>query len=195
MSSNISFERINENYPLSGEDNDTQVFRDNFDTIKTSLRVAQEEITDLQNNVVRSDTDNDFNFSIIQRAVFQDTFIKKYDGGVLGVPLVVDYQNGSYQIFRFSADTTIGFTNFPSNGGAENSVGKVTLELYSDGTERTITIVTTDGGVAKKSDNFPDPFVLSNADLSAGVGTSVIIEVWQHTNDRIFLNYVGSFSS
>jgi hypothetical protein len=195
MSSNVSFERINENYPLSGEDNDTQVFRDNFDTIKTSLRVAKDEITDLQNNVVRSDTDNDFNFNIIQRAVFQDTFIKKHDGGVIGVPLVVDYQDGSYQIFRFSADTTIEFQNFPGNGGAAGSAGKITLELYSDGIDRTITIITTNSGVAKKSDNFPDPFILSSADLSAGIGNPVIIEVWQHNNDRIFLNYLGSFSS
>lgn len=195
MASNVSFERINENYPLSGEDNDTQVFRDNFDTIKTSLRVARDEITDLQNNVIRSDTDNDFNFSIIQRAVFQDTFIKKHDGGVIDVPLVVDYQNGSYQIFRFSADTTIEFQNFPNGGGAVESVGKLTLELYSDGVDRTITIITNNSGVAKKSANFPDPFIVSNADLSAGLGNPIIIEVWQHKNDRIFLNYLGQFTS
>lgn len=193
--SNISYQRINEDYPVAGEDNDTQVLRDNFDTVKTSLRVANEEITDLQNNVVRSDTDNNFNFSIIQRAVFQDTFVKKLDGGMIGVPLVVDYQNGSYQVFRFSADTTIEFQNFPGDDGTSGSVGKLTLELYSDGADRTITIITTNSRVAKKSSNFPDPLILSSADLSAGAGDPVIIEVWQHNNDRIFLNYLGSFSS
>lgn len=39
---------INTQYPVPGQDNDTQGFRDNFGRIQQSLTVAAEEITDLQ---------------------------------------------------------------------------------------------------------------------------------------------------
>jgi len=194
MTSSISYERINENYPSAGEDNDTQVLRDNFDTVKTSLRIANEEVTDLQDNVVRTDVDNDLNNKIIQRAVLQNTPIKKLDGGMIDVPLVIDYENGSYQIFRFSADTTIEFQNLPDSNTTPSAMGKITLELYSDGSARTLTFITSNGTVIKTSPTFPNPFVVSEAELSAGLGDPIMIEVWGHKSDRIFLNYLGQFS-
>ena len=48
--SNINYVSINENFPVAGQDNDTQVFRDNFDTIKTSLRYAKEELEVFQDS-------------------------------------------------------------------------------------------------------------------------------------------------
>ena len=40
MASTINYLGINENFPVAGQDNDTQVFRDNFDTIKQALVVG-----------------------------------------------------------------------------------------------------------------------------------------------------------
>ena len=37
MASNIISTTINENFPIAGQDNDSQGFRDNFNVIKTSL--------------------------------------------------------------------------------------------------------------------------------------------------------------
>ncbi len=48
MTSAINYAAINENFPVAGQDNDTQTFRDNFDSIKTALSTAKTEITDLQ---------------------------------------------------------------------------------------------------------------------------------------------------
>lgn len=194
MTSNINYLSINENFPVAGQDNDTQVFRDNFDTIKTSLRVAGEEITDLQTNVARTDTDNDFNLKLITRAVFQNNFIKKFDGGSVTSPLTIDFENGDYQIFRFGSNVTVDFLNLPDDNTEPTSVAKITLELYGDGTNRTITFNTTGGTVLKKSADFPSPLVLNSAETSAGGGNPVIIEVWRHKSDRIFLKYVGQFS-
>ena len=194
MTSNISYEQINENYPIAGEDNDTQVFRDNFDTIKTSLRTANEEVTDLQNNVARTDVDNDFNHKLIQRAVFQNTLTKKLDGGVISTPLVVDYENGSYQVFRISADITIEFQNLPNSQTDPSSVGKITLELYSDGSSRTVNFITSGGAVIKRNPGFSNPLALTDAELSGGLGNPVIVEVWAHKSDKLFLNYLGQFN-
>ena len=195
--SNINYLSINENFPVPGQDNDTQVFRDNFDTIKQSLRIAGEEITDLQDNVARTDLDSDFNGKTVQNAVLLNTVAKKLDGGNYENPtLTIDYENGSYQIFRFFQDTTIQFQNLPNDDiFSGQAVGKMTLEFYGDGTARTLTFLSTGGTVFKKSAGFPSPLVVTSAEASAGVGNPIIIEVWSHKTDRTFLNYLGQFSS
>jgi hypothetical protein len=195
VTSNINYASINENFPVAGQDNDTQVFRDNFDTIKTSFQTAKDEITDLQDNVARTDLDNDFNFKLVQRAVFQNNYDRKWDGGVITAPLTVDYENGNYQIYRFGASTTIEFLNFPDDDFDPEGNGKVTLELYGDGTARTLTFITSGGTVLKKNSTFPAPFVVTSAEGAAGAGNPLIVEVWRHKSDRIFLNYMGQFTS
>lgn len=195
MTSNINYASINENFPVAGQDNDTQVFRDNFDTIKTSFQTAKDEITDLQDNVARTDLDNDFNFKLVSRAVFQNNYDRKWDGGVITAPLTVDYENGNYQIYRFGANTTIEFLNFPDDDFDPEGAGKVTLELYGDGTARTLTFVTSGGTVLKKNAGFPAPFVVTSSEGAAGAGNPLIVEVWRHKSDRIFLNYLGQFTS
>lgn len=50
--SQINTNGINVNYPVPGENNSSQGFRDNFGQIRTNLNTAATEITDLQNKVV-----------------------------------------------------------------------------------------------------------------------------------------------
>ena len=52
MSSNINPMNINASYPIAGQDNDSQGFRDNFTNIRTNLTYAQKEIEDLQAKAV-----------------------------------------------------------------------------------------------------------------------------------------------
>jgi hypothetical protein len=57
MASNINPNTINITYPIAGQDNDTQGFRDNFSNIKNNFAVALTEISALQaNSVVASTT-------------------------------------------------------------------------------------------------------------------------------------------
>ena len=206
MTSNINSAAINENFPVAGQDNDTQVFRDNFDTIKTSLLTAYTEITALQaateglaldayDEVAAGIHGSDFNNRIIYSAVLQNSFERKFDGGNITAPLTIDYQNGNYQVYRIGANITVDFLNFPEDGSVPSKNGKVTLELYGDGTTRTVTFSTSGGTVIKKNDTFPATFTLTSAESSAGAGNPVIIEVWKNKSDRLFLNYVGQFSS
>lgn len=51
MSSNINPNNINGNFPVAGQDNDSQGFRDNFTNILNNFSFAATEITDLQNSV------------------------------------------------------------------------------------------------------------------------------------------------
>jgi hypothetical protein len=209
VTSNINYSAINENFPVAGQDNDTQVFRDNFDTIKTNFQTAQTEITALQNATQGLALDaydeaelgvagSDYNGGIIYNAVIQNSVERKFDGGALAVTVNVDYENGNYQIFRIGANVNIEFQNFPNDNSTPDQLGKVTLELYSDGTARTVTFSTSGGTVIKKNSNVAwsgNSITLTSAESSGGSGNPVIVEVWQHKTDRIFINYIGQFSS
>jgi hypothetical protein len=48
MASNINPTNIDVTYPIAGQDNDTQGFRDNFTNIKNNFTVTRNEISDLQ---------------------------------------------------------------------------------------------------------------------------------------------------
>lgn len=52
MASNINPMNINGSYPVAGQDNDSQGFRDNFTNIRTNLAYTKSEIEDLQSKVV-----------------------------------------------------------------------------------------------------------------------------------------------
>jgi len=188
VTSNINYLGINENFPVPGQDNDTQVFRDNFDTIKNSLRIARDEMTDLQDNASRTDLDNDFNNKLIQRADFLNNTEKRFDGGVIDVPLTIDYENGNYQIYRFSSDTTLEFQNFPDDDSIQRSVGKVILELYSDGSARTLSFVTSGGAVIKKDKDFPVNLTLTSQT------DPVFIEIWRHNTAVIYIRLLSDYT-
>ena len=193
MTSLINFAAINENFPVAGQDNDTQVFRDNFDTIKTNFSAAKTEIEDLQDNVARTDVDSDFNYNVATAVTLQDAYLRKKDYGaaiVVGTQ-DVSFKQAMYHIIKFGTNCAIQFTEFPVAAvdvTGLGQMGKATLELYGDGTARTITFTLTGSTVLKKSLGFPGSLTVTSAT------NPVIIEVWQHSTDSIFLNYLGVYS-
>ena len=193
MTSLINFAAINENFPVAGQDNDTQVFRDNFDTIKTNFSAAKTEITDLQDNAARTDEDNDFLYNVVGSLTLQDAYLRKKDYGAAIVAGTQDisFKQAMYHVVKFGANTSLSFTEFPT-GAVDitglGQIGKATLELYGDGTTRTITFTTSGGTVIKKSPGFPGSVTVTSAT------NPVIIEVWQHSATVIWMNYLGLYS-
>ena len=193
MTSLINFAAINENFPVAGQDNDTQVFRDNFDTIKTNFSAAKTEITDLQDNAARTDQDNDFLYNVVGSLTLQDAYLRKKDYGAAIVAGTQDisFKQAMYHVVKFGANTSLSFTEFPT-GAVDitglGQIGKATLELYGDGTTRTITFTTSGGTVIKKSPGFPGSVTVTSAT------NPVIIEVWQHSATVIWMNYLGLYS-
>ena len=189
--SQINFASINENFPVAGQDNDTQVFRDNFDTIKTNFRSAQEEITDLQTFTVRVDSDNDFNnFKIVNALLQRTAEVYSDNGNFQGA--AIDWENSSYQKYVISGSANVQFQNlYQENEDLEPRVGRITVELVSaTGAGATINFLSSGGTVIKKS-GFP---VVEGFDLVLTSATDpVIIEVWQHSSSTLFIRYVGEF--
>ena len=52
MASSINPNNIDGAYPVAGQDNNSQGFRDNFTNIKVNFQYAEDEINDLQDNVI-----------------------------------------------------------------------------------------------------------------------------------------------
>ena len=60
MASNIVPDTIDDTYPVAGQDNNSQGFRDNFNIIKTNFTSAKSEIETLQDNTAKTNADNVF---------------------------------------------------------------------------------------------------------------------------------------
>lgn len=194
MASNINYVSINEKFPVAGEDNDTQVFRDNFDTIKGSLQAAKTEITDLQTSTAKLNAENDFDNNVVLKAVFQNTTDKLFDAGILSADFSVDYENGPYQVLRIGPGAgNLSFLNFPENIEGDllpDRVGRVVLELYSsDGASREVTLVASGGSTVKKGSDFPTTLTVSST------SNPVVIEVWRHSTEIIFANLIADYSA
>lgn len=203
MTSNINYLSINENFPVAGRDNDTQVFRDNFDTIKTSFREAKDEIETLQDDTAKLTLDNDFGLNKIQNAVLENVREQKLDtrgDDASTATTTIDFQNGPYQIFKVGANLAFDFLNFPGdirNVPVEETpvgMGKVLLELYSDGLgDWTVTFSTSGSGatVIKTDPNFPGAVTLT---AEVNTDNPIFIEVWRHRQDEFFMRYLGTYS-
>lgn len=187
-SSQIAYASIDENYPVAGQDNNSQGFRDNFSYIKTGLQTAASELDELLNSTsgaARKDGTNDFNGNTIQNAR-----VNKLYGIVNNLSIsantTLDVRDGQYHKLTVSNNLTLTFSQW----GTSNLFNRIRLEFISDSTARTITFATTGGGVIKKVTGFPSPFI-----VPADTSKSLIIDAWTTTGGNIvFLDYIGEFA-
>jgi hypothetical protein len=196
-SSSVNYLSINENFPVAGQDNDTQVFRDNFDTIKTSLRSTKDELGDILTNAVYTDEDSDFNGNRINNAVLINSKMQFQDLGELsdGTTQTIDLAVANHFKMKLTGDINVDFLNFPGDPQLivqdSDTVGKATIEFYSDGDTREVTFLTSGGAVIKKQTSvtggWPTPFVADSAT------DPHVVEVWRHGQDVIFMHYLGQF--
>ena len=205
MISNIPY-NINANFPVAGEDNDTQGFRDNFDTIRRGLQIANEELSDLRTNAARTDQATDYNLTTIKNAVLENVRIQKvvgFTGNNVNIsPTSIDFSLGSYHIYKVGSGTATNpfifdIANFPGDpalfGGANVGVGRVIVELYSDGVERSVAFRTSGITVIKKN-NFPELPAQNTGDLIVSSASDpVFVEIWRHSLGSIFIKYIGVF--
>jgi hypothetical protein len=140
MTSQINPNNIDTAYPVAGQDNNTQGFRDNFTFIKNNFASAATEITALQNtSVVKgSAAVNDFAGGLIYDAKIQDLSATAVSIGSVAGTVTVNYAAGHYQQLITSGSITIAFSDssFPANG----RYGFVRLEITVSSAAHTVTL-------------------------------------------------------
>ena len=127
MSSNINPNNIDTTYPIAGQDNDSQGFRDNFTNIKTNFQYSADEISDLQQNVILkaalsgTTLDNNMGGAPIYNATMngaRTTRISLGNASTQTIPgtIPIDYVAGAYHSFTLDQNSTFDFQNWPSAG-------------------------------------------------------------------------------
>lgn len=125
--STINTNGINVNYPVPGVNNNSQGFRDNFNSIKNNLNTAATEITDLENKVVvkqaLTDTtlNNDMANTLISNASTRSFRATTYNlGNAISGTIRIDVSLGDVQYGTIAGNTTIQFGNWGPTGTQSN---------------------------------------------------------------------------
>jgi hypothetical protein len=123
MTSQINYAAITTNYPVAGQDNDSQGFRDNFTAISAGLATAKNEITGLQSNAVLvADLNagtalvNNLQGSTLSNGLFSQFYGVYFNGGSVSSSANIDLTNGPIQKFTLTGNATLTFTNWPATG-------------------------------------------------------------------------------
>lgn len=136
MASKIVPGNINGTFPVAGQDNSSQGFRDNFTAIKNNFTEAQTEINELDSNKANLDSANDFAGNIITDAELKDNSETVYAHGSIADTITLNHENGHYQTLTTTDTITLAFLNFPATG----KLGRIILDVNVVSTAHTITI-------------------------------------------------------
>ena len=144
MTSQINPNNINGAYPVAGQDNNSQGFRDNFTNIGTNFSYAASEITDLQNKAIVNTqltggsiltTQNNMLNSPLINALVSDFAFTTVSLGTLTGSVNINYTAGHFQSVTTGSSISLGFTNFPIAG----QTGVVTVAITVANTAHTVT--------------------------------------------------------
>jgi hypothetical protein len=189
MTSQIVSETIDENFPVAGQDNDSQGFRDNFNIIKTALGVATTEITDLQNGVARIDGNNNFDGNEIISANFRGTtLLTNTSLSNIATSGSVSYLEGLVYIISVRTNVTLTISDLPISEYA-----CMRFILTGDNNNRAVTFTRPGGGMVIKDDG---NVLFTGTGVTVNSSTNpIIIDAFTYDGgNTLFLNFVGNFS-
>ena len=142
MSSTINPNNIDGSYPVAGQDNNSQGFRDNFTNTKVNFQYAEDEINDLQAKAVLKSAltggtlDNNMLDNLIYAAKIQDFSGTKVTVTSTSGAISINYASGHYQSISTSGSISLSFVNFPGTG----SYGYIKLQIEVTNIAHTVTL-------------------------------------------------------
>jgi len=142
MTSQINPNNVDGTYPVAGQPNNTQGFRDNFTNIKTNFSYAGTEITDLQNNGIfkaalsGTTLDNNMADNLIYAVKLQDVSYTYVQNTASAGSINIDYSAGPYQYISTTGSISLNFENWPVSGTA----GVIQIAVNVTSTAHTLTL-------------------------------------------------------
>lgn len=145
MTSQINPTAINDQYPVAGQPNNTQGFRDNFAGTKTNFEYAAEEITELQTkSILNAALDNGSALTTQNNmlgAPLIGAKIRNFSADSVNIattsgPITLDYSQGHYQRIATTGNISLGFSNFAPSG----SLSSLRVQTIIDAAGRTMTL-------------------------------------------------------
>jgi len=153
MTSSINPNNIDTSYPIAGQDNDSQGFRDNFTNIKTNFEYAETEIDDLQakgifkSALTGTTLDNDMAGAVIKNTKTQAYRAVREDLGSITGAAAIDYTKGNYFAVTTTGNISLSFSNIPAAGNQAFFTVRVTTDI--DGRTMTLPAAVGTGASAK----------------------------------------------
>jgi hypothetical protein len=200
MTSAINYSAINTAYPVAGQDNNSQGFRDNFTAISVGLSTAKTEISALQQNAVLVQdlatssipvVNNMLGSTITNGLISQLNPIFYNLGNVTSAGSLININNGPVQQVRLTGSATLTFSNW----GPSGSYSAVKLIIFADqSSSRTATLATTNSGVMRTATGWPG----GTGPITVVLGTNnlfEVIEAWTvNGGANVYLRNIGEYS-
>jgi len=180
MTSAINYSLINTAFPVAGQDNNSQGFRDNFTAISAALAEAAAELTALQaNSVIVRDLatssvvqTNNLLGSTIYNGLYSQFNGAFYNlGNITNSGALVNLNNGPVQRAILTASATLTFENW----GPIGTYSSVKLILQGDQSSlRTVTFATTNSGVMRAASGWTTIGGTSTYTSGGAIGASTV---------------------
>lgn len=192
---------IDEQFPVAGQDNDSQGFRDNFAAIKDDLQKTSAELTELRTKAIFKEKlnddpalDNDLQDSVISNGVLKTMSERVYNTGNIASDSddnsIINWNNGSYQNVTLAASVTLKLQGWPANG----QYGKMRLAIRANGGITRIAQFSAGAGTIRANDRYVA--ALNGGDFEVTSSTTPkIIDIWtSDAGGTVFIDYIGEFN-
>ena len=200
MTSAINYSAINTAYPVAGQDNNSQGFRDNFTAISAGLSTAKTEISAIQQNAVLVQdlatssvpVVNNLLGSTISNGLHSQFNPIFYNlGNVTSAGALININNGPVQQVRLTGSATLTFSNW----GAAGSYSSIKLIIQGDqSATRIATLATTNSGVMRTATGWTG----GTGPITVSLGTTnlfEVIEAWSVDGGaHVYLKNIGEYS-
>jgi hypothetical protein len=194
MASSIISTTIDETYPVAGQDNDSQGFRDNFTIIKDNFAYAKSEIEDLQNTTAKLDEDNAYDYNTQSQLNLKQYTVQLYEASS-AVDVDYTFNNGHFVKFNAQGDLTLNITDWPT----DTQYAEIVLSLSGNGAAAHVVTLSSDWTAPGNSQLLTDGNAAfgGGADITVSTVTTTAKLVKAFTYDsgaNVFLQYLGQFA-
>lgn len=145
MASNINPNNIDGTFPIAGQDNSSQGFRNNFTNVKNNLTFARDEISDLQAKALVTSAltgqtvNNDMAGTQIFRPQLAAWTQSLLDLGAVNTTATLDFNTANFQKVTTAGAITLSFINWPATVGT-GALGYGLMRVWIVVTDTTHTI-------------------------------------------------------
>lgn len=182
MASNINPYNIDGTFPVAGQDNSSQGFRDNFTNIKNNFIFSKNEVSELQSKAIVTSAltgqtlSNDMAGTILARPQLRAWTQTLLDLGTVDTVATLDFNAANFQKITTAGSASIAFSNWPiSTGPTALGYGLMRVWIHITNNAHTVTL--------------PGSVTVGISDIAGAVtnsydGTTVI--TFDQTGDYIF---------
>lgn len=191
-SNDINTGGIDTAYPVAGQDNDSQGFRDNFSNIKQAIDSAKSAISTLEGTSPSTQSDNDFNDNTISKVILRDSAFAAPSAETLAGETNVDYTSGHYRRLICTTEKPDTNTVVIQNWAPAEGLGHMILEVRSNNTnQKFLNFSTPSGNILTDTANLD---LTSDFDMT-DTNAKYMFEIWSPDQGaNIFVYYKGKFN-